>query len=41
MRVMLQTFHWDRARVDNKEFEWWNTIREQISSLVKVEHRLS
>jgi len=40
MGVMLQTFFWDCPRVDNKEFQWWETICEQISSLIKVEHHL-
>ena len=36
MGVMLQTFFWDCPRVDNKEAQWWNYIREQIPSLAKV-----
>ena len=30
MGVMLQTFFWDCPRIDNKEGQWWNYIREQI-----------
>jgi len=36
MGVMLQTFFWDCPRVDDKEFQWWNTIRAQIPALAKV-----
>ena len=25
MGVMMQAFFWDCPRVDNKEFQWWNT----------------
>jgi len=36
MGVILQTFYWDCPREEKKEFQWWNTIREQIPSLAKV-----
>ena len=36
MGVMLQTFFWDCPRVDHKEFQWWNTVREQVPALAKV-----
>jgi len=36
MGVMLQTFFWDCPRVDKKEFQWWNTIREQVPALAKA-----
>ena len=36
MGVMLQTFFWDCPRVDNKEFQWWNYIREQVPALAKA-----
>ena len=36
MGVMLQTFFWDCPRVDGKEFQWWNTIREQVPALAKA-----
>jgi alpha-amylase len=36
MGVMLQTFYWDCPREDNKEYQWWNTIRAQIPSLAKT-----
>lgn len=36
MDVMLQTFYWDCPRVDHKEFQWWNTIREQIPALAET-----
>ena len=39
MGVMLQTFFWDCPRVEDKEFQWWNSIREhtpsQVSSVVR------
>jgi alpha-amylase len=36
MGVMLQAFYWDCPREDHKEFQWWNTVREQIPSLAQV-----
>jgi len=36
MGVMLQAFYWDCPREDHKEFQWWNTIREQIPSLANT-----
>lgn len=36
MGVMMQAFYWDCPRVENKEFQWWNYIREQIPALAKV-----
>lgn len=36
MGVMMQTFHWDCPREDNKEFQWWNYINEKIPSLAKA-----
>ena len=36
MGVMLQTFFWDCPRIENKEGQWWNYIREQIPSLAKA-----
>ncbi len=36
MGVILQTFFWDCPRVDNKEFQWWNYIRQQVPALAKV-----
>ena len=36
MGVMLQTFFWDCPREDNKEFQWWTTIREQVPALAKA-----
>ena len=36
MGVMLQAFFWDCPREDHKDFQWWNTIREQIPSLAKA-----
>ena len=36
MGVMMQAFYWDCPREDRKEFQWWNTIREQVPSLAKV-----
>jgi alpha-amylase len=36
MGVMMQAFHWDCPRVDNREFSWWNFVREKIPSLSQV-----
>ena len=36
MGVMMQTFFWDCPRVDNREFQWWKTIREQVPALANV-----
>ncbi len=36
MGVMLQAFYWDCPREDQREFQWWNRIREQIPSLAKA-----
>ena len=36
MGVMLQAFFWDCPRVDNREFQWWNYIREQVPSLANA-----
>jgi len=36
MGVMLQAFYWDCPRAENREFQWWNYVREQIPSLAKV-----
>lgn len=36
MGVMMQAFYWDCPRVDNKEFQWWNYVREQVPALAKV-----
>jgi len=36
MGVILQAFYWDCPREDHKEFQWWNTVREQVPWLAKV-----
>lgn len=36
MGVMLQTFYWDCPRAEQREFDWWNTIRQQIPHLAEV-----
>ena len=36
MGVMMQTFFWDCPRVDNREFQWWNYVREQVPALAKA-----
>jgi alpha-amylase len=33
MGVMMQAFHWDCPKVDNKEFVWWGFIREKVPAL--------
>ena len=36
MGVIMQAFFWDCPREDNREFQWWGYVREQIPSLAKV-----
>jgi len=36
MGVIMQAFFWDCPRLDNREFQWWDYVREQIPSLAKV-----
>jgi alpha-amylase len=36
MGVMMQAFHWDCPRVDNREFSWWNFVGQKIPSLSQV-----
>ena len=36
MGVMMQAFFWDCPRADNREFQWWNYVCEQVPSLAKV-----
>jgi alpha-amylase len=36
MGVMMQAFYWDCPKHENKEFEWWNLVREHIPSLRSV-----
>ena len=36
MGVMLQAFFWDCQRVDDKGFQWWSHVSEQVPSLAKV-----
>ena len=36
MGVMLQAFHRDCHRVDNREFAWWTFVRERVPSLARV-----
>jgi alpha-amylase len=36
MGVMLQSFYWDCPRAEGKEFQWWNTIRQEIPGLAKT-----
>jgi alpha-amylase len=36
MGVMLQAFYWDCPRAEDKEFQWWNTIRQEIPALAKT-----
>jgi alpha-amylase len=36
MGVMLQSFYWDCPRAEDKEFQWWNTIRQEIPALAKT-----
>ncbi|MFZ5818555.1 MAG: alpha-amylase family glycosyl hydrolase [Chloroflexota bacterium] len=36
MGVMLQTFYWDCPREEDKEFQWWKTITQEIPGLAKA-----
>jgi alpha-amylase len=36
MGVMLQSFYWDCPRAENREFQWWNTIRQEIPALAQT-----
>ena len=36
MGVMLQSFFWDCPRVDGREYQWWNYVREQIPALAEA-----
>src|ERR1700712_3839827 len=33
MGVLLQAFYWDCPKRDNKEFTWWNFVKEKIPGL--------
>jgi alpha-amylase len=36
MGVMLQAFYWDCPRIEGREFQWWNTVRQEIPALAKT-----
>ena len=36
MGVLMQAFHWDCPRVDQKEFGWWKHVRAQLPALAKA-----
>ena len=36
MGVMMQAFHWDCPREDNREFAWWPFVRDRIPALATV-----
>src|SRR6266508_1181160 len=36
MGVMLQAFFWDCPREEDKQFQWWNYVCEQVPSLARV-----
>jgi alpha-amylase len=33
MGVLMQAFYWDCPKAENKEFQWWNHLRQHIPSL--------
>lgn len=33
MGVIMQAFYWDCPRLENKEFEWWNFLKEKTKEL--------
>ena len=36
MGVIMQTFYWDCAKLENKAGDWWNFISSRIDSLVSA-----
>lgn len=36
MGVMLQAFYWDCPHAEGREYQWWNTVRQQVPSLAKA-----
>jgi alpha-amylase len=36
MGVMLQSFYWDCPGAEGREFQWWNTIRQEVPALAKT-----
>jgi alpha-amylase len=36
MSAMMQAFYWNCPREDNREYDWWNYIREKIPSLAQA-----
>jgi alpha-amylase len=36
MGAMMQAFYWDCPKLENKEHQWWNFVRENIPSLRKL-----
>src|SRR5574337_765048 len=33
MGVIMQAFYWDCPRLEGKEYQWWNYVREKVPSL--------
>ena len=33
MGVIMQSFYWDCPRIEGKEYQWWNHVKGQVSSL--------
>ena len=33
MGVIMQSFYWDCPRIEGKEFQWWNRIRDEVPAL--------
>jgi alpha-amylase len=36
MGVMMQAFHWDCPRVNNREHAWWSFVREEVPALARA-----
>lgn len=36
MGVMMQAFHWDCPGVDQREFRWWEFVREKVPGLAQA-----
>lgn len=36
MGVIMQAFYWDCPKLEEKEFEWWNFVKDKIPSLGEI-----
>ena len=33
MGIIMQAFYWDCPRIEEKDYQWWNHVKDQIPSL--------